>query len=744
MRVRPGCSRRARERRSRRSHGAALLSLALTSHPSSLSFVSIPAASAAANRDARVLNGSAARRREVVRFPDAMPDLPEDHRLQVLQSTRLLDSAPEPAFDRLTRLAASLLRAPGALISLVDEQRQFFKSALGLKEPWASRRETPLSHSFCQHATRERARLIVNDAREHPILRDSLAVRDLDVIAYAGIPLFVANEAIIGASPASSTTRPGCGARTEAQSPGRPRRSPSCPRSSFVSPSGVAQELAEGPPRRSARRGKSSATRGARHRPGSGPSSSRTRRRAGCSRTASSLASHSPKTGARSIAPGASTARRCCLRREGALGRALRGEDTDNLTFTLQRPGASEPIWVEASGRPVRGATGNVIAAVSVYRDVTERKRRADLYAVLASNIPSGVVGLFDENLRCVALDGGMLRSNGISPQSMVGRPMRDLAGEDANGQFDLIEDAYRRTLGGESLSADFRHGDRVLELHTSPVRDTLGRVVAGLVLALDKTKDRGIEAALRRSEQVYRAIVNNLPNASILLIDRDLRYVAADGPLIAERAGCVHGEGGVQISWPHGDGGGLRCARTEIALGRALPRVASRAASAGTRRSSARDGSSSSTSAPIYDIRRPDHARARRALRQYLEQKREAAESPAGAHRAARRDAREHRSHGDWRCSTPSGGSSSPTRPSAGCSDLLTSVSRSSTMSNAESTSAGGSRTLPCSGGASSWRSTGRFSGDFVFVQIPREIVAVLRRSWAQIALPWTAKAFS
>ena len=126
----------------------------------------------------------------------SVPDVSEDSRLHVLDATGLLDSAPEAAFDRLTRLATHLLDAPIALVSLVDRRRQFFKSALGLAEPWASRRETPLTHSFCQHVVHDRAPLVVSDAREHPRLRDSLAIPDLGFVAYAGFPLFIAGEAI--------------------------------------------------------------------------------------------------------------------------------------------------------------------------------------------------------------------------------------------------------------------------------------------------------------------------------------------------------------------------------------------------------------------------------------------------------------------------------------------------------------------------------------------------------------------
>jgi hypothetical protein len=73
-------------------------------------------------------------------------------RLAALRRTALLDSPPEEAFDRLTRLARSVLHVSASYVSLVDGERQFFKSAVGLSEPWASSRQTPLTHSFCKHA----------------------------------------------------------------------------------------------------------------------------------------------------------------------------------------------------------------------------------------------------------------------------------------------------------------------------------------------------------------------------------------------------------------------------------------------------------------------------------------------------------------------------------------------------------------------------------------------------------------
>ena len=110
-------------------------------------------------------------------------------RLKAIRETGLLDSPPEARFDRHTRVAAGALSAPVALVTVVDADRQFLKSSFGIGEPWASSREMPLSHSFCQHAVGCPDPLVVADARADPRLRESPAVRDLGAIAYAGIPL---------------------------------------------------------------------------------------------------------------------------------------------------------------------------------------------------------------------------------------------------------------------------------------------------------------------------------------------------------------------------------------------------------------------------------------------------------------------------------------------------------------------------------------------------------------------------
>jgi GAF domain-containing protein len=119
-------------------------------------------------------------------------------RLDELRRTGLLDSPPEESFDRLTRLTSTVLNVPVALVSLVDDDRQFFKSCLGLPQPWAAQRQTPLSHSFCQHVVESGRPLVISDAREHPVLRDNPAIRDLGIIAYAGVPLIAPSGDVLG------------------------------------------------------------------------------------------------------------------------------------------------------------------------------------------------------------------------------------------------------------------------------------------------------------------------------------------------------------------------------------------------------------------------------------------------------------------------------------------------------------------------------------------------------------------
>lgn len=135
-----------------------------------------------------------------------MSALTDPARLEALASTALLDTPPEADFDRITRLIRQLLQVDVSLISLVDASRQFFKSSSGLVELVGDCNGTPLSHSFCQHVVMQEAPVAVADARSNDLVRDNLAVRDLNVIAYLGVPIAAPDGQVIGSLCALQTS----------------------------------------------------------------------------------------------------------------------------------------------------------------------------------------------------------------------------------------------------------------------------------------------------------------------------------------------------------------------------------------------------------------------------------------------------------------------------------------------------------------------------------------------------------
>ena len=97
----------------------------------------------------------------------------EAQRLQALRALSILDTLPEERFDRLTRLAKRLFGVPIALVSLVDDHRQWFKSRQGLEVS-----ETPRDISFCGHAVLGDEIFIVPDASEDERFFDNPLVAD--------------------------------------------------------------------------------------------------------------------------------------------------------------------------------------------------------------------------------------------------------------------------------------------------------------------------------------------------------------------------------------------------------------------------------------------------------------------------------------------------------------------------------------------------------------------------------------
>jgi EAL domain-containing protein (putative c-di-GMP-specific phosphodiesterase class I)/GGDEF domain-containing protein len=125
-----------------------------------------------------------------------LPPIPsnEPDRLAALHRLELLDTPPEPAFDRLTRLAARSLGVPMALISLIDEKRQWLKSSFGM-----TLSEIPRNQSVCAHAIVGDDIFVIGDATQDQRFRDNpLVVGDPHVRFYAGVPLRTADGHALG------------------------------------------------------------------------------------------------------------------------------------------------------------------------------------------------------------------------------------------------------------------------------------------------------------------------------------------------------------------------------------------------------------------------------------------------------------------------------------------------------------------------------------------------------------------
>jgi len=123
----------------------------------------------------------------------------EEERLAALAELNLLDTEAEPVFDRITTKLARVFEVPIALISLIDRDRQFFKSAVGLPETLAKARQTARNVSVCGHVVAKNQVMVVEDLARDRRFANNPLLKEHGIRFYAGVPLLAPNGQPIGA-----------------------------------------------------------------------------------------------------------------------------------------------------------------------------------------------------------------------------------------------------------------------------------------------------------------------------------------------------------------------------------------------------------------------------------------------------------------------------------------------------------------------------------------------------------------
>jgi diguanylate cyclase (GGDEF)-like protein/PAS domain S-box-containing protein len=453
----------------------------------------------------------------------------DSRRVQVLRRTDLLDSAAEEGFDRLTRLSSELLGAPIALVSLVDERRQFFKSSRGLGQPWATLRETPLSHSFCKHVVASREMLVVPDARDVPMLRDNPAVSELGVIAYAGAPIQAEGETIGAFCAIDNKPRAWSDEQVrllrelaslvETQIDLKLAQTEAVARGKLLDvvldtmPTGLLIREPEGAVVRT------------------NPALERM-----LGRTEAELATtdfweitHPDDL------PGDQQAREQLLRHERSkITRIKRYRHADG-----------HYVWVRLSAAVLRDARQVTRGTVAMIEDVTaERQAEAEivrqvrLYQTIARSIPRGAVLMFDRDLRYQAADGAeLLDSIGIHKDALEGKTLQEVADPELLAPIEFV---YRRALAGHSGEIDSDFAGRSLLTRVAPIWDG-DAVIGGIALVQDVTEERDRAAALRRANALFQATIDSIRDG-VIVLDPGQRVRLANRAA-AELLNYEHGE---------------------------------------------------------------------------------------------------------------------------------------------------------------------------------------------------------
>ena len=435
-------------------------------------------------------------------------------RVAAVHRTGLLGGSPEPAFDRLTRLAARLLAAPIALVTLVDDRRQYNASCVGLPADVAARGPLPLSHSLCALVVAAVEPLVVADARLHPVLRAHPALTELGIAAYAGVPLVAADGAVLGTVCVADTAPRTWAADTAAVLDDLARAAVTeIELRAAVRETDRARALAE-QERRAERAlldrspdaivvtdvagrvtfwSAGAAAMFGRDEP------------ALLGAPLAALLDARPGEG-----PGAPAARFARLAREGAdgvLGRTveLRAVRADGTNFPVE---LSLGRWEDGGARRYTAILRDVSARARAEAELAERQARLRL---VIEQLPA-VLWTTDADLRFTSSQGRALALLGLRPELVTGRTVAEFFGSTDPSFLPVV--AHRRALSGQSAAYEMAHGGVVFDTHVEPLVGPDGAITGTVGLAVDVTVRRVLEEQLEH--QAFHDPLTGLANRAL------------------------------------------------------------------------------------------------------------------------------------------------------------------------------------------------------------------------------------
>jgi PAS domain S-box-containing protein len=433
----------------------------------------------------------------------AQPTPDEALRLAALGKYEVIDTLPEQALDDLTSLAAAICGAPIAMISLIDERRQWFKSKVGLELT-----ETARDISFCGHAVQQRDLFVVPDATHDDRFADNPLVTGYPGICfYAGAPLVSPDDAVLGTLCVIDRVP-----RTLTQAQEKALRVLARQVMMYLDLRRQMRELADSEERLRVATDNVAVAKTASHRLslivegsedaiiGKDLNSIITSWNKGAEKIFGYTASEMVGTSIMRLIPEDRRDEETVI-----LAKIGRGENVDHFE-TQRRTKDARLIDVSVTASPIRDAAGKVIGVSKVARNITGRKQAEEQIAQQSAFLDKARDAILARDLEGKILfwNSGAERIYGWTREEVMGRNIGDLLYTDPK----KFEEVNGRTISQGEWHGELQHltkdkGEITIEARWTLIRDNEGNPKSVLAINTDITEKKKIEAQFMRAQRM-------------------------------------------------------------------------------------------------------------------------------------------------------------------------------------------------------------------------------------------------